>query len=43
VTQRFPVRISLTNPPAEKPLRVGASTTVTIDTTKDRDTSQDKK
>lgn len=43
VTQRFPVRISLTNPPADKPLRVGASTTVTIDTTKDQDTSQDKK
>jgi len=36
VTQRFPVRISLTNPPAEKPLRVGASTTVTIDTTQDK-------
>jgi membrane fusion protein (multidrug efflux system) len=36
VTQRFPVRISLTNPPADKPLRVGASTTVTIDTTQDK-------
>ena len=33
VTQRFPVRIALTNPPADKPLRVGASTSVTIDTT----------
>ncbi|HEV3241764.1 MAG TPA: HlyD family secretion protein [Methyloceanibacter sp.] len=43
VTQRFPVRISLTNPPPDKPLRVGASTTVTIDTTKDQNTSQDKK
>ncbi|HVQ10579.1 MAG TPA: HlyD family secretion protein [Methyloceanibacter sp.] len=36
VTQRFPVRISLTNPPADKPLRVGASTSVTIDTTRDK-------
>jgi membrane fusion protein (multidrug efflux system) len=36
VTQRFPVRISLTNPPADKPLRVGASTSVTIDTTQDK-------
>jgi len=36
VTQRFPVRIALTNPPADKPLRVGASTSVTIDTTKDK-------
>ncbi|MGC2408547.1 MAG: HlyD family secretion protein [Methyloceanibacter sp.] len=37
VTQRFPVRISITNPPAEsdKPLRVGASASVTIDTTQD--------
>ncbi len=37
VTQRFPVRIGLVNPPAEsdKPLRVGASATVTIDTTQD--------
>lgn len=37
VTQRFPVRIRITNPPAEsdKPLRVGASASVTIDTTKD--------
>jgi multidrug resistance efflux pump len=36
VTQRFPVRISLTNLPEDKPFRVGASTTVTIDTTKDK-------
>jgi membrane fusion protein (multidrug efflux system) len=36
VAQRFPVRISLINPPADKPLRVGASTTVTIDTTQDK-------
>ena len=36
VTQRFPVRIALTNPPTDKPLRVGASTSVTIDTTKDK-------
>ena len=37
VTQRFPVRISLTNPGAtpDRPLRVGASATVTIDTTQD--------
>jgi membrane fusion protein, multidrug efflux system len=37
VTQRFPVRIRITNPPqeADKPLRVGASATVTIDTTQD--------
>jgi membrane fusion protein (multidrug efflux system) len=35
VTQRFPVRIAFTNPPADKPLRVGSSATVTIDTTKD--------
>jgi membrane fusion protein (multidrug efflux system) len=35
VTQRFPVRIALLNPPADKPLRVGASASVTIDTTKD--------
>jgi membrane fusion protein (multidrug efflux system) len=43
VTQRFPVRISLADPPAGKPLRVGASATVTIDTTKDENTTQDKK
>jgi membrane fusion protein, multidrug efflux system len=36
VTQRFPVRINLTNPPADKPLRVGASTSVTIDTTQEK-------
>ena len=37
VTQRFAVRIGITNPPAEseRPLRVGASATVTIDTTQD--------
>jgi len=37
VTQRFPVRIGITNPPAqsERPLRVGASAAVTIDTTQD--------
>jgi membrane fusion protein (multidrug efflux system) len=34
VTQRFPVRIKITSPPdPAKPLRVGASATVTIDTT----------
>ena len=43
VTQRFPVRIRLTNPPADKPIRVGASTSVTIDTTQDKNTAQDKK
>ena len=43
VTQRFPVRINLAKPPADKPLRVGASATVTIDTTKDHNTTQDKK
>jgi multidrug resistance efflux pump len=36
VTQRFPVRIALTNPPADKLLRVGASAWVTIDTTQDK-------
>jgi multidrug resistance efflux pump len=35
VTQRFPVRVTLTDPPADKPLRVGASAWVTIDTTQD--------
>jgi multidrug resistance efflux pump len=43
VTQRFPVRISLANPTADKLLRVGASATVTIDTTKNENTTQDKK
>jgi len=43
VTQRFPVRISLTNPPADKPLRVGASTWVMIDTTKDKNSILEKK
>jgi membrane fusion protein (multidrug efflux system) len=34
VTQRFPVRIKITTPPdPNKPLRVGASATVSIDTT----------
>lgn len=33
VTQRFPVRLGFVNQPADKPLRVGASATVTIDTT----------
>ncbi len=38
VTQRFPVRIRITSEPiADKPLRLGASATVTIDTT---DTAQ---
>ena len=43
VTQRFPVRISMANPPADKPLRVGASAMVMIDTTKNENTTQDKK
>jgi membrane fusion protein, multidrug efflux system len=43
VTQRFPVRISLDNTPADKPLRVGASTWVMIDTTKGQASTQDKK
>jgi membrane fusion protein (multidrug efflux system) len=43
VTQRFPVRISLDNPPAGKLLRVGASAWVMIDTTKDRTAGQDNK
>lgn len=33
VTQRFPVKIRIENPNANYPLRVGASATVTIDTT----------
>ncbi len=34
VTQRFPVRITVTSEPdADRPLRVGASATVTVDTT----------
>jgi membrane fusion protein (multidrug efflux system) len=34
VTQRFPVRVKITSTPdAEKPLRMGASATVTVDTT----------
>jgi membrane fusion protein (multidrug efflux system) len=37
VTQRFPVRIKITNPPHDpaEPLRVGASATVTVDTTQE--------
>ena len=36
VTQRFPVRVKITSEPdADRPLRVGASATVTVDTTKD--------
>jgi membrane fusion protein (multidrug efflux system) len=35
VTQRFPVRIRFVDPPEDRPLRVGASATVTIDTTQD--------
>jgi membrane fusion protein, multidrug efflux system len=37
VAQRFPVRIQITNPPKEsdRPLRVGASASVSIDTTQD--------
>lgn len=36
VTQRFPVRIKITSAPStDKPLRVGASATVTVDTTED--------
>ncbi|MEG6507442.1 HlyD family secretion protein [Methyloligella sp. 2.7D] len=39
VTQRFPVRVRIDDPQAEpgKPLRVGASATVTVDTTDGRD------
>jgi hypothetical protein len=33
----------MANPPADKPLRVGASATVMIDTTKNENTAQDKK
>jgi membrane fusion protein (multidrug efflux system) len=35
VTQRFPVRIGITDPGqnADQPLRAGASATVTVDTT----------
>ena len=36
VTQRFPVRIKITSAPdPDKPLRVGASADVTVDTTAD--------
>ncbi len=37
VSQRFTVRVGITNPPAatDKPLRVGASAAVTVDTTQD--------
>lgn len=34
VTQRFPVRVSIIDPDSKYPLRVGASSAVTIDTTK---------
>jgi membrane fusion protein (multidrug efflux system) len=38
VTQRFPVRVKITTPPdPNKPLRLGASSTVTIDTTEQPD------
>lgn len=33
VTQRFPVRVRIVNAPEDRPLRVGASATVTVDTT----------
>jgi len=33
VTQRFPVRVRIVDPPEDRPLRVGASATVTVDTT----------
>jgi membrane fusion protein (multidrug efflux system) len=37
VTQRFPVRIKITTPPdPDKPLRVGASADVTVDTTAEK-------
>ena len=36
VTQRFPVRIRFVDPPEDRPLRVGASAKVTIDTTQDQ-------
>lgn len=38
VTQRIPVRITITNPDPDYPLLVGASTTVTIDTTQSQNT-----
>ncbi len=34
VTQRFPVRVIITNPDPKYPLRIGASCTVTIDASK---------
>lgn len=37
VPQRFAVRISLDTPPADLPMRVGASASVTVDTTKGSD------
>ena len=36
VTQRFPVRIRFVDPPEDRPLRVGASATVTVDTTQEK-------
>jgi membrane fusion protein, multidrug efflux system len=41
VTQRFPVRIRITSPPdADRPLRLGASATVKIDTTEPSQNAQ---
>jgi membrane fusion protein (multidrug efflux system) len=41
VTQRFPVRIEITSPPdPDKPLRLGASATVRIDTTEPAQSTQ---
>jgi len=41
VTQRFPVRIEITSPPVpDKPLRLGASATVRIDTTEPAQSTQ---
>jgi membrane fusion protein, multidrug efflux system len=41
VTQRFPVRIKITSPPnPDKPLRLGASATVTIDTAEPAQSTQ---
>jgi membrane fusion protein (multidrug efflux system) len=33
ITQRFPVKVTIKAPPDDRPLRIGASSTVTIDTT----------
>jgi membrane fusion protein (multidrug efflux system) len=41
VTQRFPIRIKITStPPPDKPLRLGASATVRIDTTEPAQSEQ---